>query len=533
MANKLATQTYFEDFDGGQGAGAATYVTYAQDLDTNFSAIRSTVDAIIDEVSAFTGQNSLLQVDLLAGVSSGSVTAVVRSLSDGIVGARSFLATRITANTQLQVNAGVAFANGARIQTVQFIVTSSGSAGTRYVALNADGTLSVQTTASTGVLDLYTISWSGTIFDADPVRSALYYPDGDDFQDALTVVGLASGAIPVNNSSTFTSAARRHERLADRFENLERSLNGLRTSLVPGGTALGPISIPGSETTPGIVTGNGTTVDTGTGFFRQAANVLGFSASATERWRTNSQGILFNQDGTAGAPVLSRVSDLNTGLFFSAGDQVDLAAGGASAVRAVFSASIARAHLSAQGTAAAPDLSWIGDPDTGFYRPTTDQAAVTTAGVQAARWESNQQLHQDAAYRVRATRTTAQSLTSGANTAVNFTGTDTFDVGAMHDPGGGSPQNVTVPGAGNGLYHVSARVRFAANVTGYRLIEIRVGGTVQTEVRVPATATLQTSICVSDTLELANSDVVTITAEQASGGALDIEDAVVAVHRLW
>ncbi len=44
-----------------------------------------------------------------------------------------------------------------------------------------------------------------------------------------------------------------------------------------------------------------------------------------------------------------------------------------------------------------------------------------------------------------ALRDTNQSIPNNTLTTISYTGVDEFDVGAMHDPGGGNPSRVTVP----------------------------------------------------------------------------------------
>lgn len=293
MAQKLADQTYFEDFAGGQGAGFGSYTDYAQDQDTNFTAIRSTVDQIIDEVSSLGGPSAAVALDLLLGIDPASTTTLDRTLSAAIIGSGSYGIARISSNTQLQVDSGAAFANGGRIQTNgQTTLPGSGGAGTRYVALQADGTLTLETSTSQGVLDLYSATWDGAAFSADPDREALVYPEGDDFLSLLSVTGLTGGAIPPQTNADLSAADAQHVRIQDRVENIERVLNGLRTNNKTGGPALGDIVVPGSAAAPGLVFGDGTTtVDATTGFYRDGLNnpALSIDGSLCVEWTAERQ----------------------------------------------------------------------------------------------------------------------------------------------------------------------------------------------------------------------------------------------------
>lgn len=61
-----------------------------------------------------------------------------------------------------------------------------------------------------------------------------------------------------------------------------------------------------------------------------------------------------------------------------------------------------------------------------------------------------------------ALRDTNQSIPNSSLTTISYTGTDEFDVGAMHDPGGGNPSRLTVPSGGGGIYLCISTVTWAA-----------------------------------------------------------------------
>ena len=214
-----------KSFVDGQGVGAANYFVYAEDLDSNFTSIENTVNAINQEVKGFAGQNAPLASDLIKSL----------AVPTGFVNVNSFTpVTFITADTQMQIPVGIAFtAPVGRVQTFTvFTLTGSGGAGARFVALTAGGQITLETLALQQAMDLYSVDWDGAAFTtATLLRLESILPAGEDFQDSLTVVGVPGGAIP----------AQTHDQIANRFENIERALNGLRTNFVPGGPPIGPV----------------------------------------------------------------------------------------------------------------------------------------------------------------------------------------------------------------------------------------------------------------------------------------------------
>jgi hypothetical protein len=78
------------------------------------------------------------------------------------------------------------------------------------------------------------------------------------------------------------------------------------------------------------------------------------AASPTERLRINSVGqTMVNSAGTAAAPVISKVDDTNTGIFFPAADTIAFAEGGAEAARIDSSGRLLVGTSSVSGLAAA------------------------------------------------------------------------------------------------------------------------------------------------------------------------------------
>jgi len=85
--------------------------------------------------------------------------------------------------------------------------------------------------------------------------------------------------------------------------------------------------------------------------------------------------------GTVASPSL-KLGGLTTGLYSSASNAIDIAAGGIQVFN-FSSTAIARVRLQIQdGTAASPGLNFQNDPDTGIYNAAADTIGVSTGGIQ-------------------------------------------------------------------------------------------------------------------------------------------------------
>ena len=216
-----------KSFVDGQGIGAADYFTYAEDHDSNYTAIEAGVNAINAEVKAFAGNNAVLVLDLARSSSPARLTGFIDTTSFAPV---SF----ISGDTQIVIPLGVALTGSfGRIETLSvFTLTGSGGAGARFVALQENGTITLETLAVQGAMDLYSVDWDGAQFTtATLLRLQTIIPGGVDLFDQQSVTGVPGGAIPAQD----------HDTIANRFENIERALNGLRTNIVPGGPPIGPV----------------------------------------------------------------------------------------------------------------------------------------------------------------------------------------------------------------------------------------------------------------------------------------------------
>jgi hypothetical protein len=102
-------------------------------------------------------------------------------------------------------------------------------------------------------------------------------------------------------------------------------------SLILDGTN-GLSDVDGSAATPAI---RGS--DTNTGIFFDA-DIIGFSEGGTECARFNADAQFVAAAGTASLPVITTTGDVNTGIFFSAANTIDIATDG-----------VARAQINGSG----------------------------------------------------------------------------------------------------------------------------------------------------------------------------------------
>jgi hypothetical protein len=107
----------------------------------------------------------------------------------------------------------------------------------------------------------------------------------------------------------------------------------------------------------------------------------------------NSNQIL-HQDGTVGAPSLSFISDVDTGIYRSADNVFNLVTGGTSRLYiSNGSVRVQNAPLyNTDGSAAGPSYSFESDTNTGFYSTGADEMAITVGGGMKWRFYSNNQM---------------------------------------------------------------------------------------------------------------------------------------------
>ena len=99
-------------------------------------------------------------------------------------------------------------------------------------------------------------------------------------------------------------------------------------------------------------------------------------------------GVFLGADGSAAAPSLSFTSDTNTGMYRVAADTIGFSTAGADLFR--MDASYLRGNVNytpsmpgkAAGSVSAPAYSFVGDTNTGMYRDAADSLSFATGGVQ-------------------------------------------------------------------------------------------------------------------------------------------------------
>lgn len=527
MANQISLLKSFVD---GQGAGSGTYVTYTEDHDSNYTTLENTINTIIQEVNAFAGNNATLVIDL--------ITSSSPAVGTGIVGADSFAPVAfITGNTQVQVPTGVAFtAADGRVETAATAtLTGSGASGTRYVALQSGGTLTLESATSQGIMDLYSANWNGASFDVGTLaKLPSIIVDGDDFQGQRVQEDYGQGsdaAIP-----PFT-----YEQIARRLDDVVRIMGGELTSSDANQAALNPMAFGGAQATPGFVIGDGTTYDATTGLYSEpASNRFGISVEADLLARfeapTANEPQVFLRAGTALAtPPWCFLSDGNTGFGWVVADSFRAVAGGVEAMRWTTSAGDAQASFVADpaGDGSVPGLAVIGDPNTGFLSQVADFVELMTGGTIAQAWNANQQRNSATQGRASATAATF-SVPNNAVTNVDLT-TEQYDQGAYHDTGT-NPDRMTVPTGHDGNFSVEATITFDESTSGGtpnsgdRGLQITVNGTPVAATRTPSVAAGDTSLSAAIGVALSAADIVRATGFQDSGGAMDASARLTVRH---
>ena len=129
--------------------------------------------------------------------------------------------------------------------------------------------------------------------------------------------------------------------------------------------------------------------------------------------------------------------------------------------------------------------------------------------------------------RCRANMTGSQNITDSTQTAVQFGGIDSFDVGAMHDPASNNTR-LTVPSGGGGVYMFGVdNIGWQANNNGVRDLGLRVNGlTTVAFQRVPATQNTNTfPPSMVSFYALAATDYVEAMVTQTSGGTISVSTA--------
>ena len=197
------------------------------------------------------------------------------------------------------------------------------------------------------------------------------------------------------------------------------------------------------------------------------------------------------------------------------------------------------------GTEALPGLvlgngSGTNDLDTGWYRVGADRIRYSVGGADALEIDAAGQLDLITNFRVKGRRTASQTIGDGGVLEdVDFTAADDFDIGTWHDPGGGAPEDFTVPTDGGGTYLITAAIEWAEAITNIRdiRVEVQVGGTLipgaQSSARLELGEDHASTIAVA--VVLAAGNVVTVQVSQDDTVAalgLDVIDATLSIVKV-
>lgn len=137
------------------------------------------------------------------------------------------------------------------------------------------------------------------------------------------------------------------------------------------------------------------------------------------------------EDGTVSLPGVSFADDLDNGMYRYGTDAVSIGAGGVEAVR--FVESTTTQALFGPGTNLLPSISFIGDPNTGFYNPLANQIYITMDG--SAKYSFNNTrfatLHSNAAammFEAPSSTNPVFVFDSDQNTGMGWAGADSVSV---------------------------------------------------------------------------------------------------------
>ncbi len=197
-------------------------------------------------------------------------------------------------------------------------------------------------------------------------------------------VSYLSGTVPVANGGTGATAT-----------------TGSGSNVLSASPTLSGTLSAANITSSGVITlASGSTPvpslsfvgDSNTGMFQNAADSIAFTAGGVDRMAISStvvittptriNGQLTGAVGSVAAPGYSFISDTDTGMFSSVGDNLSFATGGVLRM-AISNAAIAPALplTAALGSAAAPAYSFTGDTNTGIYSSGADTINLATGGT--------------------------------------------------------------------------------------------------------------------------------------------------------
>lgn len=167
------------------------------------------------------------------------------------------------------------------------------------------------------------------------------------------------------------------------------------TGTLTFGSGMPSITFPtASAATPGIAF----TGDPDSGFFSSAANTVNLSTGGTERWKVDISAVTSTLPrvaplGAVGTPSYTFTGDLNTGIYSSGADTVDIATNGVQRVSVSTSATTSTLPIVfPTGSNSAPGLAFSGDLNTGIYSSGADTLNFSTGGSERLQINSTGQV---------------------------------------------------------------------------------------------------------------------------------------------
>ena len=131
--------------------------------------------------------------------------------------------------------------------------------------------------------------------------------------------------------------------------------------------------------------------DSNTGMYRVSENVIGLAAGGIEGVRISSSrlesigldtgefSLVHSQAGTSGTPTYSFVGDSDTGMYRPAGDRLAFATNGVERLRFE---STGHTRFTPAGTVSLPTIALVSDADTGVFWPAANEIGLTSGGAE-------------------------------------------------------------------------------------------------------------------------------------------------------
>lgn len=319
-----STITLKKDFAGGQGLGIDNYYVYATDHDVNYNDIEVAVNQLVNELSALQGPNAALVNDIAMLTDPLGPEGL---LAEGVMGQHSYKVSIAGGATSLDVARGEAIVNGQRVSMGAGvnIINPGGGAAWHYVAMDSVGALSIEILANQQDLDIARVNWGGAAYSGTVEQVAEILIDGDEFAELHRRPETGDGTTPTFPLADYSASEGDDDNpfryISNRILDIEKIIAGIKTGSESG--TMGAVGFGGSVTAPGLITTDGSTFDTGTGFYRIAADVLGVAVSGVEvfRWSASLAQATANLRANAGIELPSD-SATNGAVVFGAGQDV-------------------------------------------------------------------------------------------------------------------------------------------------------------------------------------------------------------------